>query len=366
MRAGSSPLARGLPPGAGDVVGRGGIIPARAGFTRRSCSSCRCRADHPRSRGVYVGKTYTFGAIIGSSPLARGLPGRPPRRAGRHGIIPARAGFTVLRAPSSGTSRDHPRSRGVYGIISLYQGRFAGSSPLARGLRPESGVALAASGIIPARAGFTRRRRRPSAEGGDHPRSRGVYTPSASGATRCEGSSPLARGLRGLHLDRRRHLGIIPARAGFTRTWRSSRQGWPDHPRSRGVYGYRLGVVVAGLGSSPLARGLRPTTPRRWRTRGGSSPLARGLRLPVLLLLRVVGIIPARAGFTEETTPGFTVTGDHPRSRGVYGVLVGPRIMVGGSSPLARGLQDITGKANLNNGIIPARAGFTGCWWAPG
>ena len=51
-----------------------GIIPARAGFTRY-CASVPCTLkDHPRSRGVY-GILPTLGVLAtGSSPLARGLP----------------------------------------------------------------------------------------------------------------------------------------------------------------------------------------------------------------------------------------------------------------------------------------------------
>ena len=50
---GSSPLARGLRPSL--VVGgtQSRIIPARAGFTRRTRGECIVAADHPRSRGVY-------------------------------------------------------------------------------------------------------------------------------------------------------------------------------------------------------------------------------------------------------------------------------------------------------------------------
>ena len=51
--AGSSPLARGLPPydGAGAFDVR--IIPARAGFTHGDVLALRAPWDHPRSRGVY-------------------------------------------------------------------------------------------------------------------------------------------------------------------------------------------------------------------------------------------------------------------------------------------------------------------------
>ena len=72
--------------------------------------------------------------IAGSSPLARGLLGVGDAFAGVSGIIPARAGFTRGAAPSRLWRRDHPRSRGVYAVLARYSARSSGSSPLARGL----------------------------------------------------------------------------------------------------------------------------------------------------------------------------------------------------------------------------------------
>ena len=114
IREGSSPLARGLlidhPLPDREI----GIIPARAGFTPRMTGALTSGPDHPRSRGVYSGSPPTSTETRGSSPLARGLPGRrisplrPPR------IIPARAGFTRFPLPPVRPAPDHPRSRGVY------------------------------------------------------------------------------------------------------------------------------------------------------------------------------------------------------------------------------------------------------------
>ena len=74
--------------------------------------------DHPRSRGVYGLVGVADAALHGSSPLARGL--RLPAAAGRGGggIIPARAGFTCFVAARVSFVRDHPRSRGVYLTLS--------------------------------------------------------------------------------------------------------------------------------------------------------------------------------------------------------------------------------------------------------
>ena len=91
---GSSPLARGLHQRLRVGVDDVGIIPARAGFTRRTGRGRRMRPDHPRSRGVYAATSLMNLSTVGSSPLARGLPHPPMPIASRARIIPARAGFT--------------------------------------------------------------------------------------------------------------------------------------------------------------------------------------------------------------------------------------------------------------------------------
>mgnify|MGYP001690869027 CR=1 FL=1 len=112
--AGSSPLARGLQQDnlKGDIEKR--IIPARAGFTGRSMKGRPETWDHPRSRGVYAISCAPVTRVAGSSPLARGLPAQDARYRPYRGIIPARAGFTVLDAVCHRSVPDHPRSRGVY------------------------------------------------------------------------------------------------------------------------------------------------------------------------------------------------------------------------------------------------------------
>ena len=439
-RAGSSPLARGLPPGRSDRQVPRRIIPARAGFTRHGRAGDQSRGDHPRSRGVYLTFEGYILDVEGSSPLARGLRGRGrrgpptgriiPARAGftdgagvsagawpgssplargllvvlgprvsKPGIIPARAGFTPVEASTHPHAGDHPRSRGVYATSSTAAAATPGSSPLARGLQRLRAVGVPAGRIIPARAGFTMsdiiRERSPR----DHPRSRGVYLQAGSARITGEGSSPLARGLRRSSRRPGRDSGIIPARAGFTEEVDRQARQFADHPRSRGVYIRPATDRPSGVGSSPLARGLRlggavgegrrriiparagftcgdppPGCSRRDhpRSRGvyatdaahlvgqaGSSPLARGLHRRGAPDGEDQGIIPARAGFTygpgNEPGPSW----DHPRSRGVYPSEDRRGRRVRGSSPLARGLRSPTRGAEDAGGIIPARAGFT-------
>ena len=178
---GSSPLARGLRLYCLYCLVRWRIIPARAGFTMAATIDQVLRRDHPRSRGVY--------------------PFRSPEPPLGRGIIPARAGFTGPAQGRPRSPRDHPRSRGVYAWTASAHRMQVGSSPLARGLRL-LGLAIVIWAV-------------------DHPRSRGVYGHGCDVHAVVEGSSPLARGLpvRGpVNID---SLGIIPARAGFTRRRRS-------------------------------------------------------------------------------------------------------------------------------------------------
>ena len=280
----------------------------------------------------------TVSPAFGSSPLARGLLKGTDIEAKKTGIIPARAGFTDTQTLLPRKVRDHPRSRGVYLSQLLGQRVILGSSPLARGLLHSGEHGDDACRIIPARAGFTRSYQNHLQKYWDHPRSRGVYLPVAWATSPWLGSSPLARGLRNGVRDHLHLRGIIPARAGFTSSPTATSSTLPDHPRSRGVY-----------------RGRR----QRGRGRWGSSPLARGLRARHAQGVRRGGIIPARAGFTAACPQSPQSKPDHPRSRGVYDRSGPSDDAPIGSSPLARGLPQPGLRLLGLRRIIPARAGFT-------
>ena len=182
----------------------------------------------------------------------------------------------------------------------------------------------------------------------DHPRSRGVYPTPMGRLLHVKGSSPLARGLlRPAPRGNRRHR-IIPARAGFTTDTTSRTRAVKDHPRSRGVYGRHA---------------------RKEYFVPGSSPFARGLLLPTVESIGIFRIIPARAGFTGPASTCHSRSQDHPRSRGVYDRRRNTIRYRLGSSPLARGLQNVNDDKRERMGIIPARAGFTvppASWASPG
>ena len=150
---GSSPLARGTPPLLWRGVRPMGLIPARAGNTERACCCCVACWAHPRSRGEHVPQICTQCYHMGSSPLARGTRGQwlvwggqwgssPLARGTRHpprlvpdeaGLIPARAGNTVVTSLLKNPFGAHPRSRGEHCLPVHVAVVLAGSSPLARG-----------------------------------------------------------------------------------------------------------------------------------------------------------------------------------------------------------------------------------------
>ena len=237
MLPGSSPLARGLRgmTALGGIVGR--IIPARARFTDKIDDLLTKGKDHPRSRGVYTRQFGCAAHPIGSSPLARGLHAGRPCVAGPPRIIPARAGFTTRSDEAKHDSTDHPRSRGVYRRRPAAAQLLQGSSPLARGLLCAVARGWRWSGIIPARAGFTLVDATLTYCCRDHPRSRGVYLTTSERSSPGVGSSPLARGLHMETTQQGDAGGIIPARAGFAPAAALKRlQQTGSSPLARGLH----------------------------------------------------------------------------------------------------------------------------------
>ena len=191
----------------------------------------------------------------------RGLPEPPQSCPLIFGIIPARAGFTPGTGTRPDAPGDHPRACGVYEILNRISSHRGGSSPRVRGLRDRPLRGGHPLRIIPARAGFTKAPRGFC----------GVCVAVVAG------SSPRVRGLRGVQDLPTSQDRIIPARAGFTPGGRPGSAPRSDHPRACGVY---------------------PVRYRATPTRTGSSPRVRGLQGHECGVADVLGIIPARAGFT--------------------------------------------------------------------
>ena len=92
----------------------------------------------------------------------------------------------------------------------------------------------------------------------------------------------------------------------------------------------------------------------------GSSPLARGTPGADELITPLNGLIPARAGNTAVMKAWAVTWRAHPRSRGEHANSSTTKKFRRGSSPLARGTQEIIEDDKYCLGLIPARAGNTG------
>ena len=335
---GSSPHARGALPDMEPDVTLGRIIPACAGSTsRRSRWPPRAR-DHPRMRGEHDVAVPLSVMLPGSSPHARGAHARRHRAVLQPGIIPACAGSTWWSRRSPTRTADHPRMRGEH-ICDMTEGhQTVGSSPHARGALRDALLLTPRDGIIPACAGSTcsttqsRTRRR------DHPRMRGEHRRSGRTAPRQIGSSPHARGALSPREPLGAALGIIPACAGSTSTGCRSGRSTGDHPRMRGEHHGRFRRSDAGAGSSPHARGAHVIFP--------AAEIHQG-------------IIPACAGSTTRGRPRGPCARDHPRMRGEHAMEVQAQAIKAGSSPHARGAQQLAPHLDHGPGIIPACAGST-------
>ena len=152
----------------------------------------------------------------GSSPLARGTRGAKPPCTSLQGLIPARAGNTVVIVRLPSRTGAHPRSRGEHMFSPGETVSFLGSSPLARGTHDFAELCVCANGLIPARAGNTGRPRPSTERGRAHPRSRGEHAIRGLPRACRRGSSPLARGTPIFSIKRMNKSGLIPARAGNT------------------------------------------------------------------------------------------------------------------------------------------------------
>ena len=254
----------------------------------------------------------------GSSPLARGTRYRSWLALGSRRLIPARAGSTFPGSPRTAIVSAHPRSRGEH-VAPRPDGYVnPGSSPLTRGTPALLTDHDVSRGLIPTHAGTIRVTRQTEARTPAHPRSCGELIGVSRAHFRVSGSSPLTRGTRGEGGSRGSPARLIPARAGniYTRPVRSLRS--TAHPRSRGEHDTVKTRLGFGSGSSPLARGAQ-------RVPAG---LLRGLRL-----------IPACAENTSAHDPKSTAPPAHPRSRGEQWSRQSLTNARPGSSPLVRGTR---------------------------
>ena len=156
-----------------------GLIPARAGTTIFRPSAILGSRAHPRSRGDHVDNLPLIVVMPGSSPLARGPQAKTGDAQSLIGLIPARAGTTLVRWVNRWPPRAHPRSRGDHAGRREYEQLREGSSPLARGPLLHLVLEREEGGLIPARAGTTILQIHINPRIRAHPRSRGDHSTSA-------------------------------------------------------------------------------------------------------------------------------------------------------------------------------------------
>ena len=193
-----------------------GLIPARAGKTARRCRGFSSAAAHPRACGENVDADTMLLGLRGSSPRVRGKPGGGVTGGLRRGLIPARAGKTRRRSAPGPWSRAHPRACGENWAYRSARGRGRGSSPRVRGKRGPGPLRRGCGGLIPARAGKTWPCPPGPRDRGAHPRACGENAPAGAGAAGIAGSSPRVRGKQREAGEVPPVLGLIPARAGKT------------------------------------------------------------------------------------------------------------------------------------------------------
>ena len=376
-----------------------GFIPAHAGKTVVRVKIVRRLGVHPRACGENGFLGIHSPSRVGSSPRMRGKRLRQVLLERAMGFIPAHAGKTTPEAPRPRAPRVHPRACGENTDLSAWAVSFMGSSPRMRGKHTRQVPSRCDARFIPAHAGKTGRRSRRTGARTVHPRACGENAHASRTAAKTSGSSPRVRGKH--HPNRRGRVGarFIPACAGKTSWWRSSRTSSGVHPR---VCGENLvhaqGPGLEG-GSSPRVRGKPGTRPRdRWAcrfipacagktatrlagtsitsvhprvcgenvhdmdsltARVGSSPRVRGkLDLPDLEH-NPVRFIPACAGKTRPSSRAGCVVGVHPRVCGENCLMLAGRGWVYGSSPRVRGKRCGASSCPDSQGFIPACAGKT-------
>ena len=235
------------------------LIPAGAGQTGRTRGGPKWRWAHPRRCGADDRPEVKPHADGGSSPQVRGRLMVQDYAGGNSGLIPAGAGQTPLTLGQKGDTAAHPRRCGADSSTTSPPVNWTGSSPQVRGRPAMNACGCSPTRLIPAGAGQTGRTRGGPKWRWAHPRRCGAddrpeVKPHADG-----GSSPQVRGRLMVQDYAGGNSGLIPAGAGQTVAWISSRRRSRAHPRRCGADVPYAAPIHWGWGSSPQVRG------RRWR-----------------------------------------------------------------------------------------------------
>ena len=213
-----------------------GLIPARAGSTcGQATGRCRRRA-HPRPCGEHVDASPASSKEPGSSPPVRGALDSRSAWPGRAGLIPARAGSTILSLDLLVCSWAHPRPCGEHSFVPYRGPLGSGSSPPVRGALSLDFGPCGDDGLIPARAGSTLHRVRRNRINWAHPRPCGEHALMILWQVVSRGSSPPVRGAHTTFKLIAGVVGLIPARAGSTTDFYHEVIQVRAHPRPCGEH----------------------------------------------------------------------------------------------------------------------------------
>ena len=238
---GSSPRGRGKPGELARRVGDAGLIPAWAGKTCRTSATASSRAAHPRVGGENAAVIWRNLVPHGSSPRGRGKQIKSLPYAEGIGLIPAWAGKTFHKSPSTRHNGAHPRVGGENRCWPQSWRPGGGSSPRGRGKQVGAHDRYIPSRLIPAWAGKTN--------------TTGKENPNESAHPRVGGEN------HDLTIAIMVKAGLIPAWAGKTRgrAWFPFPVG--AHPRVGGENSPSAVKDTAIVGSSPRGRGKRFVLP---------------------------------------------------------------------------------------------------------
>ena len=235
--------------------------------------------------------------------------------------------------------RVHPHSRGDSPGDTLVQPVIVGSPPLAWGQHLAHRIKRTKEGFTPTRVGTARGRRSESGRAWVHPHSRGDSNSSPDCSPFSGGSPPLAWGQQLPDDERPGVRGFTPTRVG---TATPCRCGFPVpavHPHSRGDSAAHNSLILAWLGSPPLA----------WGQHVGPAGV-----------VAVDRFTPTRVGTAYmPLTAGCSIT-VHPHSRGDSPTPPMPAPGATGSPPLAWGQPSIPRMIRPPARFTPTRVGTAG------
>ena len=207
--------------------------------------------------------------------------------------------------------------RGEYGTTTPAASRKNGSSPHAWGIRALAARQMIAAGFIPTCVGNTEIVAAGLILKTVHPHMRGEYMPSAMAAVMQRGSSPHAWGIPGSKSACAGRGRFIPTCVGNTPRSSRTPDAGPVHPHMRGEYSEGEIILSSVVGSSPHAWGIRVRFDGQFKK---------------------YRFIPTCVGNTEPALPKPEDAPVHPHMRGEYESHARDGQPQPGSSPHAWGI----------------------------